>query len=69
MYRIYIGNLDRRVTEEELRNLFRQRSIEVTDILVKRGYAFADCEDQSTVDKAIDCLNGKHVTFNVQFYS
>ncbi len=59
MYRVYLGNLDSRVTEETLASLFEDHGLSVSNVVVKRGYAFADCEDQNTLDHSIDTLNGK----------
>ena len=58
-YRVYLGNLDQNVTEEALQTLFAEQDLDVSGILVKRGYGFVDCPDQITFDKAIDKLNGK----------
>ena len=59
MYRVYMGNLDGRVTAETLESLFEEHDLTVSNILVKRGYAFADCSDQNTLDKTIDKLHGE----------
>ncbi|XP_067929176.1 insulin-like growth factor 2 mRNA-binding protein 1 [Watersipora subatra] len=56
--RLYIGNLDRNVCEEDIKNLFSEKGLSVENILLKSGYAFVDCQDQSTVDSAIDKLSG-----------
>jgi hypothetical protein len=45
--------------EDTLRFLFEEHGVEVGHILVKRSYAFVDCEDQANVDKAIEKLNGE----------
>ncbi|XP_041366923.1 insulin-like growth factor 2 mRNA-binding protein 2 isoform X2 [Gigantopelta aegis] len=59
MFRIYLGNLSSDVTEETLRGLFEEQGVvPVSNILLKRSFAFADCEDQETLDKAVDKLNG-----------
>lgn len=60
MSKLYIGNLPTETTENALRQLFVEQNLSATNILVKRGgYAFVDCPDQSSADKAIDKLNGK----------
>lgn len=60
MSKLYVGNLPADVNEGALRQLFTDNSLSCGTILVKRGgYAFVDCADQSTADKAIDKLNGK----------
>lgn len=60
MSKLYIGNLPQDSNETSIRQLFAEQSLSCTNILVKRGgYAFVDCPDQSSADKAIDKLNGK----------
>ncbi|KAF5270497.1 hypothetical protein FQA39_LY08375 [Lamprigera yunnana] len=59
MSKLYIGNLPVDTNEMILRQLFLEQNLACTNILVKRGgYAFVDCPDQSSADKAIDKLNG-----------
>ncbi|KAK2158971.1 hypothetical protein LSH36_161g14031 [Paralvinella palmiformis] len=65
MFRLYCGNLDSRVTEETLQDLFEENSLSVTNIVVKRGYAFVDCPDQTILDKSIDKLNGYNLMGSV----
>lgn len=60
MSKLYVGNLPSDCNESTLRQLFQEHSLACTTILVKRGgYAFVDCADQSTADRAIDKLNGE----------
>lgn len=60
MSKLYVGNLPSECNEAALRQLFQEHSLACTTILVKRGgYAFVDCCDQSTADRAIDKLNGE----------
>ena len=60
MSKLYVGNLSADVSEFSLRQLFLDNNISCGAILVKRGgYAFVDCPDQSSADRAIDKLNGK----------
>ncbi|XP_043498762.1 insulin-like growth factor 2 mRNA-binding protein 2 [Polistes fuscatus] len=59
MSKLYVGNLSSECNENALRQLFQDHNLSCTTILVKRGgYAFVDCADQSTADRAIDKLNG-----------
>ncbi|XP_012270537.2 insulin-like growth factor 2 mRNA-binding protein 3-A [Orussus abietinus] len=59
MSKLYVGNLPSDCNEAALRQLFQEHSLACTNVLVKRGgYAFVDCADQSTADRAIDKLNG-----------
>lgn len=63
MSKLYVGNLPSDCNESALRQLFQEHSLACTTILVKRGgYAFVDCADQSTADRAIDKLNGELLT-------
>ncbi|KAI4500884.1 hypothetical protein M0802_004095 [Mischocyttarus mexicanus] len=60
MSKLYVGNLSSECNENALRQLFQDHNLSCTTILVKRGgYAFVDCADQSTADRAIDKLNGE----------
>nr|CAD7406877.1 unnamed protein product [Timema poppensis] len=62
MSKLYVGNLPAEVNEGTLRQLFQEHSLSCNTILVKRGgYAFVECTDQSTADKAIDKLNVKQI--------
>ncbi|XP_056632572.1 insulin-like growth factor 2 mRNA-binding protein 2 isoform X2 [Diorhabda carinulata] len=63
MSKLYVGNLPNDTNENSLRLLFTEQNLSCTTILIKRGgYAFVDCPDQSSADRAIDKLNG--FTFN-----
>lgn len=64
MSKLYVGNLPSDCNESTLRQLFQEHSLACTTILVKRGgYAFVDCADQSTADRAIDKLNGESLRY------
>lgn len=66
MSKLYVGNLPSDVTESSLRQLFADHNISCGAILVKRGgYAFVDCPDQNSADRAIDKLNGKFIFKNL----
>ncbi|KAG5861414.1 hypothetical protein JTB14_035397 [Gonioctena quinquepunctata] len=59
MSKLYVGNLPTETSEIGLRQLFLEQNLSCTNILIKRGgYAFVDCPDQSSADRAIDKLNG-----------
>ncbi|CAH1155539.1 unnamed protein product [Phaedon cochleariae] len=59
MSKLYVGNLPSETCEKSLRQLFLEQNLSCTNILIKRGgYAFVDCPDQSSADRAIDKLNG-----------
>lgn len=58
MSKLYVGNLPNDISEHTIRQLFYEQNLTCTNILVKRGgYAFVDCPDQSSADRAIDKLN------------
>lgn len=60
MNKLYVGNLSPSVTVEDLKELFEERKLPVSDqVLLKSGYAFVDCPDQYWAIKAIEILSGK----------
>uniref|UniRef100_A0A8C1JHN8 Insulin-like growth factor 2 mRNA binding protein 2a n=1 Tax=Cyprinus carpio TaxID=7962 RepID=A0A8C1JHN8_CYPCA len=60
MNKLYVGNLSPSVTVEDLKQLFGERKLPVTDeVLLKSGYAFVDFPDQNWAIKAIETLSGK----------
>ncbi|KAG5833902.1 hypothetical protein ANANG_G00280830 [Anguilla anguilla] len=60
MNKLYIGNLSPSVTVEDLKQLFSERKLPLTDqVLLKSGYAFVDSPDQNWAIKAIETLSGK----------
>lgn len=63
--RLYLGNLDKRVTEEDVKGLFSEKELPLESVLLKTGYAFVDCQDQATLDAAIDKLAG---LFNLSYF-
>ncbi|XP_035390413.1 insulin-like growth factor 2 mRNA-binding protein 2 isoform X2 [Electrophorus electricus] len=60
MNKLYVGNLSPSVTVEDLKRLFGESELPVTDrVLLKSGYAFVDFPDQKWAIKAIETLSGK----------
>ncbi|KAJ8253015.1 hypothetical protein GJAV_G00208190 [Gymnothorax javanicus] len=60
MNKLYIGNLSPSVTVEDLKQLFGEKKLPLTDqVLLKSGYAFVDSPDQNWAIKAIETLSGK----------
>ncbi|KAK3529929.1 hypothetical protein QTP86_009274 [Hemibagrus guttatus] len=61
MNKLYVGNLSPSVTVDDLKRLFGERQLPVTDrtVLLKSGYAFVDFPDQKWAIKAIETLSGK----------
>ncbi|CAK9302833.1 unnamed protein product [Gordionus sp. m RMFG-2023] len=55
--KLYVGNLTPEVEEDSIRELFENLNIKVTEIALRKGYAFVDCPEQEQADDAIDKLN------------
>lgn len=59
--KLYIGNLPNDADETNVKQLFTEHNLAVSEISVRRGgFAFVDFPDQSTADRAIDKLHGKY---------
>lgn len=63
---IYVGNLIRSVTEDQLRELFSAYGEVTTVRIIKdretgmvRGFAFVEMPNDEDAQKAIDALNGQ----------
>ncbi|CAG7832157.1 unnamed protein product [Allacma fusca] len=57
--KIYVGNINKEATEEELRKFIDENCIgakQITGLWLKKGFAFIDCADQSSADALIDAL-------------
>ncbi|KAK6533696.1 hypothetical protein TWF694_002628 [Orbilia ellipsospora] len=65
--RLYIGNLDYTTTEDQLKEFFKDYTIESVSIPVNPrtsravGYAFVDVAKKEEADKAINDLSGKEI--------
>uniref|UniRef100_A0A452T056 Insulin like growth factor 2 mRNA binding protein 3 n=1 Tax=Ursus maritimus TaxID=29073 RepID=A0A452T056_URSMA len=60
MNKLYIGNLSENAVPSDLESIFKDAKIPVSGpFLVKTGYAFVDCPDESWALKAIEALSGK----------
>ncbi|XP_011829327.1 PREDICTED: insulin-like growth factor 2 mRNA-binding protein 3 isoform X2 [Mandrillus leucophaeus] len=60
MNKLYIGNLSDNAAPSDLESIFKDAKIPVSGpFLVKTGYAFVDCPDESWALKAIEALSGK----------
>jgi len=67
--KIYIGNLEYGVTENDLQKLLEEKELEVKEIKVIRdkftgrskGFGFAELETDEQVQKAIDTLDGYEI--------
>lgn len=59
MNKLYIGNLSENAVPSDLESIFKDAKIPVSGpFLVKTGYAFVDCPDESWALKAIEALSG-----------
>lgn len=59
MNKLYIGNLSENAVPADLESIFKDAKIPVSGpFLVKTGYAFVDCPDESWALKAIEALSG-----------
>uniref|UniRef100_A0A8D0RID8 Insulin like growth factor 2 mRNA binding protein 3 n=2 Tax=Sus scrofa TaxID=9823 RepID=A0A8D0RID8_PIG len=60
MNKLYIGNLSENAVPSDLESIFKDAKIPVSGpFLVKTGYAFVDCPDESWALKAIEAFSGK----------
>ena len=67
--KIYIGNLEYSITEEELKEILKEKGFEAKDIKIIRdkfsgrskGFGFAEFENDEQVQKAIDSLDGQEL--------
>ncbi len=62
---IYVGNLNFKTTEEEVKQLFEQYGSVTTVKLITdrdtgrpRGFGFVEMEDDEAAEKAVESLNG-----------
>ena len=70
--RIYVGNLNKATTQEEINTLFAQAGTVTSVDLVKdratgesKGFAFVSMPTQAEADKAISMFNGYSLADNV----
>jgi len=67
--KVYIGNLEYNLTEEELQKWFEEKGFEVKEVKIVRdkftgrskGFGFAEVETDEQVQKLIDSLNGQEL--------
>lgn len=65
--KIYIGNLEYGVTEDDLRKAIEEKGVTATDVKIimdkytgrSKGFGFAEFETEEDAQKAIDALNGQ----------
>ena len=65
---IFVANIERKVTDEQLQDLFSQHGeiaslklIRDRDTGVSKGYAFVEMPNDDEAQKAIDALNGYEI--------
>lgn len=59
LVKIYIGSLPTDIDEEGLKNLLSEKNLPSAEtVLVKRGYAFLEFDEQSKADESISILDG-----------
>lgn len=74
--KIYIGNLDYSVTEDDIKRVLKEKGISVNEVNIitdkytsrSKGFGFAEVETEEEVQKAIDAINGQELngrTLNV----
>ena len=66
---IYVGNLDRKTTEDELKSAFEAFGAVKSVAIIKdkitgeaRGFGFIEMDDKAQADAAIAGLNGKEIS-------
>lgn len=67
--RLFVGNLSFNTTEVDLRNIFTEAGLGVTEVKIvteretgrPRGFAFVEMVNQASATKAIDALNEREV--------
>ena len=69
--RIYVGNLNKSTTQEEITTLFTQAgSVSGAEVVMdkgtglSKGFAFVSMSDQAEADKAISMFNGYDMAGN-----
>lgn len=67
--KIYIGNLDYSVTENELKSFLEEKGITAKAVQVikdkytdrSKGFGFAELDSEEAIQKAIESLNGQEL--------
>ncbi len=67
--KLYIGNLEFGITEDDLRNLIQEKGINVKEVKIitdkysgrSKGFGFAEFETEEEAQKAIDALNEQEI--------
>ncbi len=67
--KIYLGNLDYTLTEEELKNTMKEKGIQIKELQIikdkvtgrSKGFGFAEFEKEEEARKAISSLDGMEI--------
>ena len=65
-FKVFVGNLEWSVSDEELKQVFAEKDLNPKDVKVikdkfsgrSKGFAFVEFENADAVQKAIDAVNG-----------
>ena len=63
--KVYVGNLDYNVTEDDLKALFEEKGLETKDVAIikdkysgrSKGFGFVELESEEAIQKAIESLD------------
>jgi len=64
--KVYVGNLDYGVVEDDLKALFEEKGLKTKDVAVikdkysgrSKGFGFVELESEEAIQKAIESLDG-----------
>ena len=67
--KVYIGNLDYSVTEDELKKAFEDKGLQLKDLKIiqdqftnkSKGFGFAEFDTEEAIQQAIDALDGQEL--------
>lgn len=69
--RLYIGNMSKETTEEDLRTMFSEAgTVALVEVVMDhksgspRGFAFVTMSNEAEAEKAVQMFNGKEVNFH-----
>ncbi len=65
--KIYVGNLEYSVTDEELKGFFEEKGIQTIEVKIvqdkytgkSKGFGFVSVDSEDTLNKAIEATNGQ----------
>ncbi len=67
--KVYVGNLEYNMTEQELQAVFEEKGVSVKEVKIikdkftgkSKGFGFVEMNTDEDIQKAIDSLNGQEV--------